>query len=345
MAKKPAAKSASRPARSARTSKSGGGGKRFRRLRLALWLNLVLLVVGGGWYFVQPPVRQAEVRLLVGNAFASNKQVSLLDVARDIFQLYYSPDFVSAPPVRGDRTHLFAGAPRVAGEGDAIPAGRFLRNTGYVVGYGEDFGLPLWAGYRVKDVDPLPDAAERPERFEFDARTAARIEPDAYTGSGYDRGHLAPNYAIATRYGAKAQRETFLMSNVIPQRHALNAGLWKQMELRAATSYPARFGEVWVLAGPVFKNPPATRLPVRGGAEGSGPVVPEGCFMIVADESDGRVRTLAFIFPQEPAAGARPEDFLTTIDEIERRTGLEFFAELPIEIEEQIEAMRATRVW
>ncbi|MBC8010687.1 MAG: DNA/RNA non-specific endonuclease [Burkholderiales bacterium] len=343
MAKKPAARSAPRPARSARSSKSGAGGKRFRRLRLALWVNLVLLVVGGGWYFVQPPARQAEVRLLVGNAFASNKRVSLLDVAGDIYQLYYSPDFVSVPPVRGDRTHLFAGAPRVAGEGDAIPAGRFLRNTGYVVGYGEDFGSPLWVGYRVKDVDPLPAPAERPERFEVDVRTVARVDPGAYTGSGYDRGHLAPNYAIATRYGAKAQRETFLMSNIIPQRHALNAGLWKQMELRAATSYPARFGEVWVLAGPVFRRPPAARL--AEGESGVGVAIPEACFMILADESDGRVRTLAFMFPQETKEGARPEDFLTTIDEIEDRTGLEFFAELPVEIEDEIEAMRATRVW
>jgi endonuclease G len=345
MAKKPAAKSASRP-RSSRASKSGSsgsGGKRFRRLRLALWVNVVIFAVLGGWYLVQPSARQAEVRLLVGNAFASNKRVSLLDVAGDIYQLYYSPDFVSAPPVAGDRSHLFAGAPRVAGEGDAIPAGRFLRNTGYVVGYGEEVGLPLWVGYRVKDVDPLPQPAERPEKFQIDVRTAARIDPEAYSGSGYDRGHLAPNYAIATRYGSKAQRETFLMSNIVPQKHVLNAGLWKQMELRAATSYPARFGEVWVLAGPVFKRPPTARLAGRDGEPG--PVVPEACFMILADESDGRVRTLAFLFPQEPAVGAKPEGFLTTIDEIERRTGLEFFAELPIEIEDELEARRAAKVW
>lgn len=345
MAKKPAARPA-RSAKSPRSSKgksSGAGGKRFRRLRVALWVNLVLLAVLGGWYFMQPAARQAEVRLLVGNAFASNKRVSLLDVAGDIYRLYYSPDFVAAPPVAGDRSHLFAGAPRVAGEGDAIPAGRFLRNTGYLVGYGEDVGLPLWVGYRMKDVDPLPSPAERPEKFEVDTRTAARIDSEAYSGSGYDRGHLAPNYAIATRYGEKAQRETFLMSNIIPQKHGLNAGLWKQMELRAATSYPARFGEVWVLAGPVFKRPPGKRLAGRDGA--AGPVVPEACYMILADESDGRVRTLAFLFPQEPAAGAKPEDFLTTIDEIERRTGLEFFAELPVEIEDAIEKKRATSVW
>lgn len=342
MAKKPAARPPRPAARPARSAKKSSGGKFLRRAKLALWFNLVLLIGGGAWYFVQPPARQEEVARLVGNAFADNKRVELLDVAWDIYQLYYSPDFITAPPVAGDRTHLYAGAPRVAGEGDAIPAGRFLRNTGYLVGYGEDFGAPLWVAYHVKDIDPLPTPAERPGTFETDQRTVARVATDAYAGSGYDRGHLAPNFAIATRYGKAAQRETSLMSNIIPQRHGLNAGLWKQMELRIATSYPARFGEVWVLAGPVLKKPPA-RLPARGGA--TGPAIPTECYMIVVDENDGRVRTLAFLFPQEPPAGARPEDYLTTVDEIERRTGLEFFAELPIDAENLIEARRAERVW
>ena len=337
MAKKPA-----RSSRPARASKSAGG-RFFRRLRVALWLNVALLLGGGVWYLLQAPARQAEVRQLVGNAFAENKRVTLLDVAWDIYQLYYSPDFVSAPPVAGDRTHLYAGAPRVAGEGDAIPAGRFLRNAGYLAGYSDELGAALWVGYHVKDIDPLPAPAERPERFEVDPRTVARIEPGAYTGSGYDRGHLAPNYAIATRYGAAAQRETFLMSNVVPQKHGLNAGLWKQMELRAATSYPARFGEVWVLAGPVFRRSPAHLSGPGGGA--AQPAIPEACYLIIVDESEGRVRAMAFLFPQEPAAGASPEDYLTTVDEIEQRTGLDFFAELPPEAERELEARRADRIW
>ena len=341
MARKSSAK-LTRSKRSVGSAAVGAPGKWMRRLRKTLWVNLAILAGGGVWYFLQPVERQAEVRLLVGNAFAENKRVDLLDVAWDLYQLYYSPDFVAAPPAVGDRAHLYAGAPRVAGEGDSIPAGRFLRNTGYLVGYREEMGAPWWVAYRVHDINPLPAPAERPGRFEADLRTVARVNPDAYTGSGYDRGHLAPNYAIATRHGEAAQRETFLMSNIIPQRHGLNAGLWKQLEMRAATSYPARFGEVWVLAGPVFGPAPA-RLPAGGGA--TAPAVPEACYMILLDESDGRVRTLAFLFPQEPTDGAAAETYLTTVDEIERRTGLDFFAELPNEVETAVESRRAGRVW
>lgn len=313
----------------------------FRRTRVFLWFNLVLAAVIGGWYLFQPPARQAEVRQLLGNTFAKNKRVELIDVAWDLYQLYYSPDFVSAPPAAGDRTHLYAGVPRLAA-GDSGAEPRLLTNRAYLAGYSETFANPLWVAYRVEDVTPLPAPAERPERFEVDARTVARVEPDAYTGSGYDRGHMAPNYAIATRHDETAQRETFLMSNIVPQRHGLNAGLWKRLEMEIATSWPARFGEVWVLVGPVFGDRPKT-LPGR--AARAAPAIPEACYMIVADESDGRVRTLAFILPQEPPAGAKLEDFLTTIDEVERRTGLDFFPELPDEVEREVEARRASRVW
>jgi endonuclease G, mitochondrial len=181
------------------------------------------------------------------------------------------------------------------------------------------------------------EAPPRPEVFETDLRTAARVAPADYTNSGYDRGHMAPNYAIATRYGEEAQRETFLMSNIVPQRHALNAGVWKQMEMNVATSYPARFGEVWVIVGPVFGS--------RAEKLRNGTVVPEAFFKIVIDESDGRVRAQAFIFPQETPAGAEAGGYLVSIDEIEQRTGLDFLPELPDTAEDALEAKRAERVW
>ncbi len=127
------------------------------------------------------------------------------------------------------------------------------------------------------------------------------------------------------------------MSNITPQRHALNAGLWKQLEQRIATSYPGRFGEVWVIAGPVFGARPEK---LRGRV-----AVPEACYMIIVDESEGRVRGAAFLFPQETPAEAALDDHLVSIDEIERRTGLDFLTELPDPAETALEARRLERVW
>jgi endonuclease G len=304
----------------------------LRRTKAFVIANVVLWGGLGGWYLFQPAARQEEVVRLVGNALDGRKQITAFDVAWDLWQLYYSQDYVAAV-APGDTTHVYGGVPQPRLGGGAV---RVLANTGYVVGYSDELGNPLWAAYRVRDIEPR-EAPPRPDQFVVDMRTVARIDPDVYSRSGYDRGHLAPNYVIATRYGAQAQAETFRMSNIIPQPHALNAGLWKQLEQRIATSYPGRFGEVWVFAGPVFGDRPE-KLRRRV-------AVPEACYMIIVDESEGRVRTAAFLFPQDTPAEATLGNYLVTIDEIERRTGLDFLSELPDPAEADLEARKLERAW
>ncbi|CAM3068288.1 DNA/RNA non-specific endonuclease [Rariglobus hedericola] len=309
------------------------GARRGGKIKAVFWFNVVLLAVMGGWFVMQPEPRRAEVSKLVENYFEKSKRIELLDVAQDIYRLYYSGDFVTATAA-GDRTHIYGGLPATGKFPHAI---RVLVNKGYIAGYCDALENPAWVAYRVGDVAKVETPAPRPDNFETDLRTAARVPSSAYTNSGYDRGHMAPNYAVATRYGEAAQRETFLMSNIAPQRHALNAGVWKEMEMKVATSYPGRFGEVWVLAGPVFGVRPA-KLP-------NGTAVPEAFFMIVIDESDGRIRAQALIFPQEAPAGADARRFVVSIDEVERRTGLDFLTELDAVAEDSLESKHVDRVW
>ena len=308
---------------------------RSRPLKVVFWFNFVLLLALGGWYVAQPASRQEEVRMLVENYLARNKRIDLLDVVRDIWTLYYSDQFV-AVPVRGADGHaaLYAGGARAAA---TPPTVRVLANGGYVVGYSETLRNPLWAAYRVWDLPRIPEPPPRPDKFSIDVRTVARVEPSAYSGSGYDRGHLAPNYAIATRFGPGGQAETFLMSNIVPQKHSLNAGPWKELELRAATSYAARFREVWVMAGPVFGRQPQR---LRGGV-----AVPEACWMVMLDEHEGRGRTQACVIPQAVPADAPLERYLTSIDRIEALTGLDLFPDLPDAAEAVFEARTPERVW
>lgn len=302
---------------------------------VVLWLNIGAFFLLGGWYVLQPPERKTEVARLVQNAFARDKQVSPLDVVWDVWQLYYASGNSVSVEVAGERTFILGGMPRTT----SFPHGtvRLLVNRGYIVGFSETLQTPVWAAYRIEDLDRVRPAPPRPDRFEVDRRTLARVTPDMYSNTQYDRGHLAPNLAIATRFGEEAQRETFLMSNIVPQRHELNAGLWRELESRIATSYPARYHEVWVVCGPVFGNRPQ-RLP-RGVA------IPESFYMIIVDETEGRLRTLAYLFPQAIPSGARVADYGTSIDQIELLTGLDFFSELEDTAEDALEAMKTGRPW
>lgn len=232
-----------------------------------------------------------------------------------------------------DRGQVYGGQPRPTRPGINITV---LENTGYTVGYSEDRRNPLWAAFRLFKVES-PPTYPRPQRFQIDTRTTARVAHDDYTHSGYDRGHMAPNSAIATRYGKQAQLETFLMSNISPQLHVLNGEVWEDLE-RREVSYANAMEEVWVFTGPIFSDNPKT---LKRGVQ-----VPEAFYRILVDEQTNRSRVLAFIMPQEGLTGREvPGQFLTSVNEIERRTGLDFLWQLEDALEEGLEVQRAAAMW
>ncbi len=229
--------------------------------------------------------------------------------------------------------HAYAGLPKENGYPSPL---RMLSNLAYTVGYDERRGNPAWAVYRLP-AETLPQRFPRPSRFRTDNRTSTKVTPEVYTNSGFDRGHLVPNHAIATRFGATAQEETFLMSNIMPQEPALNQGPWRKLEAVLADETAARCREIWVSVGPVYRGAPRS---LQGKT-----LVPGACFMLVADELPrGGVRLQAIIMPQEASRSADFRSYVTSVDAVERLTGLDFFTELPDELEAELE-INAADYW
>ena len=301
----------------------------------SLLVTGLCVVLTGGWYLFQPHERKHEIAQLVGNYSQGGKHIKITEVLWDIWTQYVHRPFVPTQVQTGDGP-LLAGEPERAGFPHNL---RVLYNTAYTVGYCDDLANPAWVAYRVFDVPDHPQPPKRPEGFFLDGRTSARVESADYTSSGYDRGHMAPNFAIGTRFGPAAQEETFKMSNVCPQRHRLNAGLWKDLETRIADNYTARYGQVWVLDGPIFG--PEDRLRrLRGKVP-----VPQGFYMIVLQKHEGGVRAEGFIFDQEAPTQGSLDDYVISIDEIERRTGLSFFPKLEKSVQTQLEQQAPASAW
>ena len=239
--------------------------------------------------------------------------------------------------IKGDLDYgelpVFAGVPRDFDYGHKL---KLIDNGSFAIGYCEERECAAWVAYRCFKIDD-PITHERPSRFRIDERTAARVSHNDYTGSGFDRGHLAPNYVIDLCYGVEAQAKTFLMSNIIPQDPDLNQGVWKDLEQLVAKRYAPQCEELWVVCGPISDNDVQK---LKCDVE-----IPDALYKIIVDEDGGSIRVLAFVMDQDVQRKEPLTKFLTSVDEIERSTRLDFLWELEDDAEDNLEATKPKRVW
>ncbi|MEM8999225.1 MAG: DNA/RNA non-specific endonuclease [Bacteroidota bacterium] len=131
---------------------------------------------------------------------------------------------------------------------DEILTGRY-----FTIGYSWYFRQAKWTLEIINRNNYLPTEAERMNNFRADIRIPRRFRAglEAYRGSGYDRGHLV---ASANNDILEIQNsETFLMSNMSPQKPNFNRRIWKHLEeaIRHLNNQENVL-ETYVLTCPVF---------------------------------------------------------------------------------------------
>jgi endonuclease G len=183
-----------------------------------------------------------------------------------------------------------------------------LVNHGYAVGYSEELKVPLYAVYRYGNLLEVSEniterSFERPPKFEVDLRTKSRVHQNDYTGSGFDRGHMAPNYGLRSQYGHLAQLETFLMTNIVPQKPALNRYIWAAAEKKVVNQLAQddidKTKDMWVISGPIFQE----NIKFFGSKKIA---IPTGFYKIIVRQPkyyDNSVQAMAIYYPQEPKFG------------------------------------------
>ena len=247
----------------------------------------------------------------------------------------------SQPTSTFNREYLYADAPtRTTYPNQWV----VLTNVGYQSAYDESFKNPAWVAYHLSGVSQFL-VNPRPPGYPTDDRTTSKVDEADYP-SGYDHGHLAPNNAIGLFFGDQGQDETFFMSNMLPQKHGLNAGPWKTVETAEYTRWTGSGKQIWIIAGPVYTDTDNQPVNPTNRAPPKQVCIPVACFKIVmAEDLTGKLQTMAFIMPQENAAGHKPAEFLFSIRTIEKRTGLNFFSSWPQALQDEIELKVADKLW
>ena len=233
--------------------------------------------------------------------------------------------------------------------------------------------VPHWVGQEIRRWEPSMDDQEddeawcldtlkkRPKWFTDPGLYASGVagNDDSYRSSGFDRGHMAMKLLVE-RLGQDAAYNTHTVLNAIPQRPKFNRAIWQSLEILTG-AWAQTYGQVWVIQGPVFYD---LRTLSWIGDEGERTVaVPDAAFKVVVrfktDEEKEKAaprdqeapEVLAFLYPQLGPGYFGPWDefrharFLTTIDEVEELTGLDFKPSDDPRIERRLERTRASDLW
>jgi len=223
--------------------------------------------------------------------------------------------------------HFIAGIPLGAPESSSL-----LFRDLYVLSANSITKFADWVSYMLTPHETMGDLdLEREWKADPWLCEAVTLEPspDDYRGASkqlqYDRGHLAP---LGSFKGSRFASQVNYYSNIAPQKAGLNRGPWVILE-SSVRSLVKKYGTVWVMTGPLYER----NMPSLPGADEIH-VVPSGFWKIVAIKSDDDIRATAFIMDQEAVSGDLKK-YLVTIDDVEKRSGLNFFWRLP-DVEEHL---------
>lgn len=212
--------------------------------------------------------------------------------------------------------------------------GEIVHHENYSLSYNENFEQAEWVAYDLKKEHLKTTKYKRPY-FEKDEKvTTESAHYRNYKNSGYNKGHLCP--AGDRKHSQNAYDETFLMSNVSPQTFEFNSGIWNRLEQK--TRYWAtKYEHLYIITGGVLTD----NLKTIGTEEVA---VPNYFYKIILDYHEPEIKVIAFLMPHEASDKALYK-FVTSVDEIEALTGIDFFPALDDDLENRLEKSTSYNNW
>ena len=238
--------------------------------------------------------------------------------------------FVALPPVFaagfGNCAVLFVDrkAPKAPASDVVVPLCEEDSDTVFfATGYSKRDNHGYWSAYRLDEeqIAEMPEHPTRPNvKFKQNPKLKGGnyVQPrhDSYMQTGFDRGHLAPNGAMA--WDQDAQRASFTISNIAPQNPPMNRNIWRCFEV-SIRDWAADSGSTFVVVGTMrgTKTVSSTRDPNRVKIN-----VPTHYIAMVYREKPAP-RAIGVMVPNTKGH-LDVRDFMMSVSDLERRTGYKF---------------------
>lgn len=210
--------------------------------------------------------------------------------------------------------------------------GAIYSHSSYSFSYSENHEQSEWVAYVLEKNDLTNLNFQRPF-FEQDPLVkTASADWRNYKNSGYDKGHLCP--AADRKSSFSDYNETFFTSNISPQKHDFNSGVWNRLEEKVRY-WALKYDGLYVVTGGVLND----NLKSIGKEKVS---VPKYFYKVLLTKD--RSRMIGFLVPHQKSN--RPiYEFTATVDDIEKMTGIDFFPKLSDTIENELETKSDYKEW
>jgi endonuclease G len=184
----------------------------------------------------------------------------------------------------------------------------------YLVAYDAQAKIPVYVSYTLLPQNAL-GCFPRTNAFVADASIKNGPTPSDYVGTGYDKGHAAPDGDLS--WSEIVEYESFLMTNMYPQHGSLNRGIWKLLEtsvrgwsVQLNQNFTVYVGAIYGASDPTI---------------GKGVVVPHGFYKIVVNNNTGAVA--GWMFPHTKPYQNLGNDltkFRVPVAQIQQQAGVQF---------------------
>ncbi|MBD2346326.1 DNA/RNA non-specific endonuclease [Anabaena subtropica] len=239
--------------------------------------------------------------------------------------------------------HLTMGNPSNAG---SSYSNRLLNKPQYAVSYNCFRGTPNWVSWQLNR--SWLGSAPRQDDFRADTTIPSdcyRVTSSDYTGSGFDRGHMAPS---ADRTNTVANNSaTFLMTNIIPQAPDNNQGVWASLESYCRDLVVNQGKELYIISGSYGTGGTGsngTRTTIANGRV----TVPARTWKVIVvlnavnsgvNSVSTGTRVIAVDIPNtQGVRNASWRNYRVTVDTLESRTGYNFLSNVPVSTQSVIES-------
>ena len=303
--------------------------------KLFVRLSIAILAIGGIYYFSSFEIRarMERVALSIINTPRTHGAMPTL-ITPILDSLYDTIPSSGGMVVEGGELGRDQDSPFLAGIPNSRKPIRPLLQASYINLFNERSQQAACIAIRFDD--SKRKKANTGESIQIDFRIP-RLSAKAMTLGEWLPQPIAPPKALIGQHGECCAIDAQLATNYAPMTETYANGVWRKVMYEFTERYPKRFGEVWVYLGPAYLTE-SSKL-------GSVISLPDAFYIIALDLTDeGGLRALALLIPTD-AEGKNLNDYLASIAQIEKITGLQFLPKLDFSIRDTIGNYVSPVVW